>query len=44
MAICKEKPDIKEGELHFNNKVVWVTMVTTFAWMLMLLISQAVAK
>lgn len=44
MAICKEKPDIKGGELRFDNKVLWATMVVMFAWMLILLICQAVAK
>ena len=44
MAICKERPDIKGGELRFNSKVLWATMVAMFAWMLILLICQVVAN
>jgi hypothetical protein len=43
MAICKERPDIKEGELRFNTKVLMATMGVMFLWMLAIVISQAVA-
>jgi hypothetical protein len=29
----QEKPDIKGGELRFNSKVLWATMVVMFVWM-----------
>lgn len=43
MAICKDKPDIKQAELRFDDKVIWATMGVMFLWMLSIVISQAVA-
>lgn len=44
LAICKERPDIKGGELRFSSKVLWGTMVVMFIWMVILVVCQAIAK
>lgn len=44
MAICKDRPDIRGGELRFNGAALWATMLVMFAWMVILVVCQAVAK
>lgn len=44
MAICKDKPDIKAAELHFESKVIIATMGVMFVWMVAIVICQAIAK